>query len=200
MQYVGQKQGVKLKESPYKRYNFDSDVVITDNKGNNFELFFGGNLDLYLIPEIPFEKLDEKTTKLSYILENDNSLLYYLFDDLFSEENKQDKRYAKNFEGEKLCYFSDNDEVEKANKVEIYKSKTSDQQTIILDFIKGEESIYNMGLDIRLRCSGARNEEFVYEMLKIYNELKAKEKYRLSLMEQRAEEEKDGQLWLDMEI
>ena len=200
MQYVGQKQGVKLKESPYKEYNFDSDVVITDHKGNNFELFFGGNLDLYLIPEIPFEKLDEKTTKLSYILENDNSLLYYLFDDLFSEENKQNKRYAENFEGEKLCYFSDNDEVEKANKVEIYKDKSSDQQAIILDFIKGEESIYNMGLDIRLRCSGARNEEFVYEMLKIYNELKAKEKYRLSLMEQRAEEEKDGQLWLDMEI
>ena len=200
MQYVGQKQGVKLKESPYKEYNFDSDVVITDHKGNNFELFFGGNLDLYLIPEIPFEKLDEKTTKLSYILENDNSLLYYLFDDLFSEENKQNKRYAENFDGEKLCYFSDNDEVEKANKVEIYKDKSSDQQAIILDFIKGEESIYNMGLDIRLRCSGARNEEFVYEMLKIYNELKAKEKYRLSLMEQRAEEEKDGQLWLDMEI
>lgn len=200
MQYVGQKQGVKLKESPYKEYNFDSDVVITDHKGNNFELFFGGNLDLYLIPEIPFEKLDEKTTKLSYILENDNSLLYYLFDDLFSEENKQNKRYAENFEGEKLCYFSDNDEVEKANKVEIYKGKTGDQQAIILDFIKGEESIYNMGLDIRLRCSGARNFEFVHKMLTIYNELKAKEKYRLSLMEQRAEEEKDGQLWLDMEI
>ena len=200
MQYVGQKQGVKLKGSPYKEYNFDSDVVITDNKGNNFELFFGGNLDLYLIPEIPFEKFDEKTTKLSYILENDNSLLYYLFDDLFSEENKQNKRYAENFDGEKLCYFSDNGEVEKVNKVEIYKDKSSDQQAIILDFIKGEESIYNMGLDIRLRCSGARNFEFVRKMLTIYNELKAKEKYRLSLMEQRAEEEKDGQLWLDMEI
>ena len=141
----------QLVDSPYINdgRDYGKDILFTDQNGQQFTLFLGGNGDLYFVPDHTKTDGSGKLVYYNYILGKEDSYTYGQFENFLKTAKKADK-YNENFDGEKFFWLSEDAPEDIANRLEIQKY----DDAILLDIIVNKAS-WTHG--IRFTLSGSRN-------------------------------------------
>lgn len=142
------------------------DISIEDSLGNDFIMFFGGNLDLYWIAQ---------NYKTRFVIDKQDIDLYKIFDSLYLnlkeidslDENRLFCTSNKNFDGNQFFWYSEDAPIENANKLII----TPEENSYIINFENNEYQYKPRRTNIRFTTSGSRNHLVVNEFIKLRNYL-----------------------------
>lgn len=106
-----------------------SSFVITDKLGNTFEMFEGGNLDLYWVAEC-------KNNKTSFIIDESNKEMFRLLKIIFKHIKDKDNKYSPRLIGNEFTWISE--DRPEANVLKILKN----QDNFEITFLKNENNFY----------------------------------------------------------
>lgn len=163
----------ELVRSPYyKSRDYDDDILITDDGGNQFSIFLGGNGDLYFVPQGQKHLEDGKKIIVHhYLIGKENEYLFDKFDKFLKNAKvANNARYNavdnECFENDKFFWLSEDSPEDIANKLEITKTDNE----IILDIIVNRKS-WSQG--VRFTLSGCRNFKVVEGLVKMRRQMQA---------------------------
>ena len=157
----------QLVDSPYKdERDYGSDILFTDQNGQQFTLFLGGNGDLYFVPNCRKTDSTNNFVYYNYILGKEDNYTYAQFDTFLKTAQKADK-YNENFDGEKFFWLSEDAPEDIANRLEIQKY----DDAILLDIIVNKAS-WTHG--VRFTLSGSRNFEIASALVKMRVDMQEK--------------------------
>lgn len=92
------------------------DLKIIDKNGNEFDIVFGGNLDLFWV-------VRDHRKGLNFHIDKNDAFLYGVFEQLFEDIKKNDEGYKKSVEGNVFSFISEDYHEDDANMLQIEKKE-----------------------------------------------------------------------------
>lgn len=170
---------------------YDRFKIITDD--GNFNIMFGGNLDLYWF-YWPKENINDWPLFKKITITKENYFLYQKIDELYenikaqrpyqknekdeyatfleeidlsnlNESKETDYAYEKLFQDGIIKWYSDDAPLEEASRVEIEKI----EEAYAITFYQGKEEYNFPTFSVRFRNSGSRYQPYNFTFMDMYN-------------------------------